>query len=78
MISRNYNKLLTAVAKSFVNNFNIQWQRPFDITSLDPQTLMFLSNMFVELHVTPMYLDEFYYVGFSYMLDDAPQTYSSL
>ena len=36
MISRRYDNLLTSVARSFVNNLNADWTRPFDITSLDP------------------------------------------
>ncbi len=77
MIARRYDNLLTSVARSAINNINSQWSRPFDITTLDPQVLPFLSNMITNLHVSPFYQNEFYYVGFSYFVDPAPQTKAS-
>lgn len=65
---------MSTVFRSFVNNLNVQWTRPFDITSLQPEALPFLKNMFTNSRVTPFMLDEFYYVGFSYFVDPAPQT----
>jgi hypothetical protein len=77
MISRNYDQLLSIVLRSTINNINIKWTRPFDITSLQPDVLPFLSNMFTNLHATPFFVDGFYYVGFSYMIDPTPQTKAS-
>lgn len=74
MISRRYDSLLTSVLRSAANNINVQWQKPFDITSLQPDVLPFLSNMITELHITPFYLDQFYYVGFSYFMDQTSVT----
>ena len=39
--------------------------------------LPFLSNMLTNLHVSPFMADEFYYVGFTYFMDPAPQTMAS-
>lgn len=36
MIARHYDNLLSTVVRTAVNNINVKWQRPFDITSLDP------------------------------------------
>jgi hypothetical protein len=69
MINRRYDNLLNSVAKSFINNVNAEWSRPFDITSLDPLTLPFLSNMIVNLHLSPFYQNEFLYFGFSYFVE---------
>ncbi len=77
MIARRYDNLLTSVARSTINNINAEWSRPFDITSLEPQVLPFLSNMLTNTHVTPFFQNEFYYVGFSYFVDPAPQTMAS-
>lgn len=74
MISRRYDNLLTSVARSFINTVNADWSRPFDITTLDPQVLPFLSNMLTNLHVSPFIQNEFYYVGFTYFMDPTPQT----
>ena len=71
MIRRRYDNLLTSVLRSQVN---AQFVKPFDITSLDNQTLPFLSNMFTNLHVSPFYQNEFFYLGFSYFIDTVPQT----
>ena len=78
MIARRYDNLLSTLVRSLVNNINIQWQKPFDITSLDPQTLPFLSNMLTNLHVSPFYMEEFMYIGFSYFVDPAPQSFKSM
>lgn len=77
MVSRNYDNLLSIVLRSTINNINVKWTRPFDITSIDPQTLPFLANMFTNLHATPFLVDEFYYVGFSFMMDPTAQTKAS-
>ncbi len=77
MIRRRYDNLLTSVVRSQVNQVNAQFVKPFDITSLDNQTLPFLSNMFTNLHVSPFYLNEFFYLGFSYFIDSVPQTMQS-
>ena len=74
MITRRYDNLLTSVARSFINTVNADWSRPFDITSLDPMVLPFLSNMLTNLHVSPFMQNEFYYVGFTYFMDPTPQT----
>jgi hypothetical protein len=74
MISRRYDALMSTVVRSLVNTINVQWQKPFDITSLNPQSLPFLSNMFTNLHVSPYYQEEFVYVGFSYFVDPTPQS----
>ena len=74
MIRRRYDNLLTSVVRSQVNQVNAQFVKPFDITSLDNQTLPFLSNMFTNLHMTPFYQNEFFYLGFSYFIDTVPQT----
>lgn len=71
MINRRYDNLLNSVAHSFINNVNAQWSRPFDITSLDNQTLPFVANMITKLHVSPLYQNEFLYVGFSYFVEQA-------
>lgn len=78
MIARRYDALLSSVLRSTINNINVQWQKPFNIPSLDPQTLPFLSNMFTNLRVSPFYLDEFMYIGFTYFVDPPPQTYQTL
>ena len=77
MKARRYDNLLTSVARSAINNVNAQWGKPFDITSLEPQVLPFLSNMLINLHVSPFYQNQFYYVGFTYFMDPAPQTMAS-
>jgi hypothetical protein len=74
MKARRYDNLLTSIARSTINNVNAEWSKPFDITSLEPQVLPFLSNMLANLHVSPFMQDEFYYVGFTYFMDPAPQT----
>lgn len=74
MVRRRYDNLLTSVVRSQINQINAQFVKPFDITSLDPQTLPFLSNMFTNLHLSPFYLNEFFYFGFSYFIDPVPQT----
>lgn len=76
MISRRYDHLLTSVAKSFVNNLNADWSRPFDITTLDPMVLPFLSNMLKDLRVSPFMQNEFYYLGFTYFMDPNPSTFA--
>lgn len=53
MISRRYDSLLTTVMKSFINNVNVQWKSPFDITSMDPTVLPLLKNLITGLHVSP-------------------------
>ena len=77
MIARRYDALLTTVIDTTVNNINIEWSKPFDITSLDPMTLPFLSNMFTNLHVSPYYVNEYLYIGFTYFVDPIPQTEES-
>lgn len=77
MISRHYDNLLTSIARSFVSILNADWTRPFDITSLDPMTLPFVSNMLKDLHVTPFLENEFFYIGFTYFMDPNPQTVQS-
>ena len=72
MVSRRYDRLLTTVFKTFINNINIQWLKPFDITSLDPKTLGFIKNMFTGLTLSPYILEEFYYLGFNYFTDPVP------
>jgi len=77
MIRRKYDNLLTSVVRSQINQINAQFVKPFDITSLDNQTLPFISNMLTNLHVSPFYQNEFFYLGFSYFMDQAPQTQQS-
>ena len=77
MYHRRYDSLLTSVIRSQVNQVNAQFVKPFDITSLDNQTLPFISNMLTNLHLSPYFKNEFYYLGFSYFMDPAPQTQQS-
>jgi len=77
MYNRKYDKLLTSVFRSQINQLNAQFVKPFDITSLDPQTLPFLSNMLTNLHLSPFIQNEFMYFGFSYFMDQSPQTRQS-
>ena len=74
MVRRRYDNLLTSVLRTQVNQINAQFAKPFDLTSLDNQTLPFISNMLTDVHVSPFYQNEFIYFGFSYFMDPKPQT----
>lgn len=77
MVSRNYDSLMTVVLRSATNSINVKWRRPFDLVSLDPETLPFIKDMILNIHATPYLLDEFYYVGFTFFLDPTPMSKSS-
>jgi hypothetical protein len=72
MFARHFDILLNALVHTQIQNLNSQWVRPFDISSLDPMTLGFLKNMITNLHLSPFYQEEFYYLGFSYFVDNSP------
>ncbi|TNV80189.1 hypothetical protein FGO68_gene15348 [Halteria grandinella] len=74
MVSRNYDSLMTAVLRSATNSINVKWRRPFDLVSLDPETLPFIQNMLLHLQATPFLMDEFYYVGFTFFMDPTPMS----
>ena len=68
MLARDYDALLSTVLASSVNNLNIEWTRPLDIQSLDP-VLPYVAMMLPKFQVTPFLEDEFFFIGFSFLLD---------
>jgi len=69
MLARDYDTLLSTVLASAVNNVNIAWTRPLDIQSLNP-VLPYVAMMLPKFQVTPFLEDEFFFIGFSFILDN--------
>jgi len=50
--------------------FNFELTKGIDLRNLNP-TIGFIANMFTNSIITPFYLDEYIYAGFSFFTDPA-------
>jgi len=48
---------------------NTEFETPYDLKQLNPEYMMFISQLFINPRVTPFYMDEYIYAGISYLFD---------
>lgn len=72
--SKDYDIIFTSLVEKAVSGINAKFNGGLDIKKLYP-TVGFIAGMFQEFTISPFLIDEFYYAGFKFMLDNSREVF---